>query len=74
MSKNIQMTENTGSGYENIYPKTLRSLVERSVSNANSLGGENASNYLKKTEGCTLENLSVYINSLTTANITASYA
>lgn len=68
------MTENTGSGYENIYPKTLRSLVERSVSNANSLGGENASNYLKKTEGCTLENLSVYINSLATANITPTYA
>ena len=74
MAKNIQMTENTGSGYENIYPKTLRSLVERSVSNSTSLGGEKASNYLKKTEGCSLENLSVYINSLTTANITASHA
>lgn len=58
------MTENTGSGYENIYPKTLGSLVERSVSNANSLGREGASNYLKKTEGCTLENLSVYINTM----------
>lgn len=74
MSKNIQMTENTGSGYENIYPKTLRSLVERSVSNASSLGGESASNYLKKTEGCTLENLSVYINTLTTATTTTKFS
>ena len=66
------MTEKTGSGYENIYPKTLRSLVERSVSNASSLGGESASNYLKKTEGCTLENLSVYINSFSKYAFTRS--
>ena len=60
------MTEKTGSGYENIYPKTLGSLVERNVSNAISLGGVDASLYLKKNELCTYQNLNGYVNTLAT--------
>lgn len=63
------MTEKTSSGYENIYPKTLRSLVERSVSNASSLDGTKASNYLKKTEAATKTNLDVYVNTLVTYSL-----